>query len=149
MQGLIGLANLLSAMSCFDSYSKDQQENMKFTIICHLTTFSLYILYSHWQKRVPKDKWLWSSCSLADLLKYEIYNRMWLKKTIKPLQRTVSYNVSNVVFVFSMLSLDRILILLSPITSCTVLLTSRYNSTLLGHTFFTPTVFLHEILSSS
>ena len=50
----------------------------------------------------------------------------------------------SVVLVFSMLSLGRILI------SVTILLmhvfTSRqYDSTLLGHTFFTPKVFLDEL----
>ena len=37
LQSLIGPANLLSPISCYKSHiSKDQQENMKFTIICHL-----------------------------------------------------------------------------------------------------------------
>ena len=41
LQSLIGPANLLSAISCYKFHiSKDQQENMKFTIICHLAAFS-------------------------------------------------------------------------------------------------------------
>ena len=56
LQSLIGLANLLSAISCYKFHiSKDQQENKKFTIICHLTGFYLY-MYSHWRKRQPNDK---------------------------------------------------------------------------------------------
>ena len=40
LQSLIGPANLLSAISCYKFHnSKDQQENMKFTIICHLAAF--------------------------------------------------------------------------------------------------------------
>ena len=40
LQSLIGPANLLSAISCYKFHiSKDQQENMKFTIICHLAIF--------------------------------------------------------------------------------------------------------------
>ena len=40
LQCLIGPANLLSAISCYKFHiSKDQQENMKFTIICHLGAF--------------------------------------------------------------------------------------------------------------
>ena len=47
-QSLIGPANLLSAISCYKFHiSKDQQENMKFTIICHLAAFF---------KRQPNDK---------------------------------------------------------------------------------------------
>ena len=40
LQCLIGPASLLSAMSCYKCLiSKDQQENMKFKIICHLVAF--------------------------------------------------------------------------------------------------------------
>ena len=40
LQSLIGPANLLSAISCYKFHiSKDQQENMKFTIIRHLAAF--------------------------------------------------------------------------------------------------------------
>ena len=40
LQSLIGPVNLLSAISCYKFHiSKDQQENMKFTIICHLAAF--------------------------------------------------------------------------------------------------------------
>ena len=40
LQSLIGPANLLLAISCCKFHiSKDQQQNMKFTIICHLATF--------------------------------------------------------------------------------------------------------------
>ena len=39
-QSLIGLTNLLSALSCHKfHYFKSWQEKMKFTIICHLATF--------------------------------------------------------------------------------------------------------------
>ena len=64
------------------------------------------------------------------------------------LQTIASYSVSSVVFVFSMLSLGRILI--SNLVVANLLMyvfTSRYDSTLLGHAFFTPKVFLHEISS--
>ena len=41
---LIWPANLLSAISCYKFHiSIDQQENMKFTIICHLAAF-----FCHW-----------------------------------------------------------------------------------------------------
>ena len=40
LQSLIGLANLLSAISHYKFHiSKDQQEIMKITIICHLAAF--------------------------------------------------------------------------------------------------------------
>ena len=40
LQSLIGPANLLSAISCYNFHiSKDQQKNMKITIICHLAAF--------------------------------------------------------------------------------------------------------------
>ena len=40
LQSLIGPAHLLSAISCYKFHiSKHQQENMKFTIICHLVAF--------------------------------------------------------------------------------------------------------------
>ena len=40
LQSLIGPTNLLSAISCNKFHiSKYKQENMKFTIICHLATF--------------------------------------------------------------------------------------------------------------
>ena len=40
LQSLIGPASLLSAISCYKFHiSKDQQENIKFTIICHLAAF--------------------------------------------------------------------------------------------------------------
>ena len=54
-QSLIIPANLLSAISCYKFHiSKDQQENMKFTIICHLAAF--LFMNSHWQKKPPNDK---------------------------------------------------------------------------------------------
>ena len=71
---------MLSAISCYKFHiSKDQQENMKFTIICHLATF----------------------LSGTD---------------IKSCCRQSAH-----------------------------VFTSRYDSSLLGHAFFTPKVFLHEI----
>ena len=44
LQILIEPANLLSAISCYKFHtSKDQQENKKFKIICHLAAFlSIY-----------------------------------------------------------------------------------------------------------
>ena len=52
LQSLIVPTNLLSAISCYEFHiSKDQQENMKFTIICHLTAF-----FVSDYKRQPNDK---------------------------------------------------------------------------------------------
>ena len=70
---------------------------MKFTIIYHIVTDI-------------KDGQM-TTCSLIDLLKYEICNRIWLKasyvadliKLCKQLLAT--YNVSSVFVVFSMLNL--------------------------------------------
>ena len=43
LRSYIGPANLLSAISCYKFHiSKDQQENMKFTIICHLAAFFVW-----------------------------------------------------------------------------------------------------------
>ena len=51
LQSLIGPANLLSAISCYKFHtSKDQQENMKFTIICHLAAF---LFVTGFAKTVP------------------------------------------------------------------------------------------------
>ena len=45
-------------------------------ILLSLAATYIYI-YSHWQKRRPNE---WISFSLFDLLKYEICNRIWLKR---------------------------------------------------------------------
>ena len=58
-------------------------------------------------------------------------------------QQLAIHNVFSVVLVFSMLSLGRILISDLIVAN---LLTSRYNSTLLGRAFFTLKVFLDEII---
>ena len=56
-----------------------------------------------------------------------------------------SYNVSSVVFVFSMLSLGHILVSDLLVVNKHMYSFSRYDSTSLSHTFFTLKVFLHEI----
>ena len=46
LQSLIGPANLLSAISCYEFHiSKDQQKNIKFIIICHLAAFFVSTSY--------------------------------------------------------------------------------------------------------
>ena len=46
LQGLIGLANFFPAISCYKFHiSKDQQENIKPTIICYLTAFLSVTIY--------------------------------------------------------------------------------------------------------
>ena len=112
---------MFSAISCykFHNYSNDQQENMKLTIICHLSTF--LFINSPWQK----GSQMTNNCEFHVLLLifwnmkfvtgYGWKQISWSNLT---LQTIASYNVSSVVLVFSMLSLGCILILLSPICSC-------------------------------
>ena len=66
-QRLIELASLLSTISCYRFYIlKDQQENMKVTIICQLATWPFYS-YVVTEKKASKSKIIVTSYSLVNL----------------------------------------------------------------------------------
>ena len=94
---------MLSAISCYKFHiSKDQQENMKSTIICHLATFF-----------VINKRWL--NDSGFHVLLFIFWNMKYVtgygwKQINLTLQTIAGYNVSSVVLVFSILNLGRILI---------------------------------------
>ena len=132
MQSLIGLAILLSAISYYKFHiSKDQQENMKFTIICHLAAFSLYIVTDQ------KGGQMTNNCEFHILLLiFEIimkfvtgYGWKEISQSNWTLQVIASYNV------FSVLSLGCILISDLVVANLLMyLLPGMYEPTLLGHT---------------
>ena len=104
-----------------------------------------YLAICSQTKKVAKRQKLWISCSVVNLLKYEICNTSYMAKC-KLVQQTLKAQYS--IYAFSILT--------KPwpysdiISSCCWSLhvfTFRHDYTLLGHTFVTPKVFLHHIIT--
>ena len=63
LQSLIESANLHSAISSYKFYiSKDQPENMKFTIICHLAAFLSVTIYTVQITHNLNGPWMSHAC---------------------------------------------------------------------------------------